>query len=204
MLKLSSKKKNACLALAVAATILGGGTVFAEETANYTNTITGAGYSDSAYEDIIDENGVYKFNQDTQITHNQYGVELKENAKIDATGKTLTFNIKDATLCGAGIKIDNAKTLSIKANTVKMNLTNKSGVMLNSDGLQGVRITNYNAKLTVDGNLDITADGTTNTIGIYNRGNVVVNGDVKLNIEGHNGGNDIYGASGLYATSSMK
>ena len=204
MLKLSSKKKNACLALAVAATILGGGTVFAEETANYTNTITGAGYSDSAYEDIIDENGVYKFNQDTQITHNQYGVELKENAKIDATGKTLTFNIKDATLCGAGIKIDNAKTLSIKANTVKMNLTNKSGVMLNSDGLQGVRITNYNAKLTVDSNLDITADGTTNTIGIYNRGNVFVNGDVKLNIEGHNGGNDIYGASGLYATSSMK
>lgn len=204
MLKLSSKKKNACLALAVAATILGGGTVFAEETANYTNTITGAGYSDSAYEDIIDENGVYKFNQDTQITHNQYGVKLMENAKIDATGKTLTFNIKDATLCGAGIKIDDAKTLSIKANTVKMNLTNKSGVMLNSDGLQGVRITNYNAKLTVDGNLDITADGTTNTIGIYNRGNVVVNGDVKLNIEGHNGGNDIYGASGLYATSSMK
>ena len=204
MLKLSSKKKNACLALAVAATILGGGTVFAAETANYTNTITGDSMFDGAYEDIIDENGVYKFTQDTQITHNQYGVELMENAKIDATGKTLTFNIKDATLCGAGIKIDDAKTLSIKANTVKMNLTNKSGVMLNSEGLQGVRITNYDAKLTVDGNLDITADGTTNTIGIYNRGNVVVNGDVKLNIEGHNGGNDIYGASGLYATSSMK
>ena len=204
MLKLSSKKKNACLALAVAATILGGGNVFAAETANYTNTITGESMFDGAYEDIIDENGVYKFTQDTQITHNQYGVELMENAKIDATGKTLTFNIKDATLCGAGIKIDDAKTLSIKANTVKMNLTNKSGKVLNSEGLQGVRITNYDAKLTVDGNLDITADGTTNTIGIYNRGNVVVNGDVKLNIEGHNGGNDIYGASGLYATSSMK
>ena len=204
MLKLSSKKKNACLALAVAASILGGGTVFAAETANYTNTITGAGYIDGAYEDIIDENGVYKFTQDTQITHNQYGVELMENANIDATGKTLTFNIKDATLSGAGIKIDDANTLSIKANTVKMNLTNKSGVTLHSDGLQGVRITNYDAKLTVDGNLDITADGTTNTIGIYNRGNVVVNGDVKLNIEGHEGGTGIYGANGLYATSSMK
>ncbi len=204
MLKLSSKKKNACLALAVAATILGGGTVFAAETANYTNTITGESMFDGAYEDIIDENGVYKFTQDTQITHNQYGVELMENAKIDATGKTLTFNIKDATQSGAGIKIDDANTLSVKANTVKMNLTNKSGIMLNSEGLQGVRITNYDAKLTVDGNLDITVDGTTNTIGIYNRGNVVVNGDVKLNIEGHNGGNDIYGASGLYATSSMK
>ena len=204
MLKLSSKKKNACLALAVAASILGGGTVFAAETANYTNTITGAGYIDGAYEDIIDENGVYKFTQDTQITHNQYGVELMENAKIDATGKTLTFNIKDATMSGAGIKIDDANTLSIKANTVKMNLTNKSGEVLHSEGLQGVRITNYDAKLTVDGNLDITADGTTNTIGIYNRGNVVVNGDVKLNIEGHEGGTGIYGANGLYATSSMK
>ena len=200
MLKLSSKKKNACLALAVAATILGGGTVFAEETANYTNTITGAGYSDSAYEDIIDENGVYKFNQDTQITHNKYGVELKENAKIDATGKTLTFNIKDATLCGAGIKIDDAKTLSIKANTVKMDLT---GSDITSEGLQGVRTLNANSKLTIDGKLDITANGDNNTIGIYNRGNVVVNGDVKLNIEGNNGGYQYYGATGLYATSAM-
>ena len=204
MLKLSSKKKNACLALAVAASILGGGTVFAAETANYTNTITGDSMFDGAYNDIVDENGVYKFTQDTQITHNQYGVELMENAKIDATGKTLTFNIKDATMSGAGIKIDDANTLSIKANTVKMNLTNKSGEVLHSEGLQGVRITNYDAKLTVDGNLDITADGTTNTIGIYNRGNVVVNGDVKLNIEGHEGGTGIYGANGLYATSSMK
>ena len=204
MLKLSSKKKNACLALAVAATILGGGTVFAEETANYTSTITGDSDFDFAYLDIIDDNGVYKFTKDTQITHKQYGVELMNDAKIDASGKTLTFNIKDATINGAGIKIDDANTLSVKANTVKMNLTNKSGVTLNSDGLQGVRITNLNAKLTVDGNMDITADGTTNTIGIYNRGNVVVNGDVKLNIEGHEGGTDIYGASGLYATSSMK
>ena len=200
MLKLSSKKKNACLALAVAATILGGGTVFAEETANYTNTITGAGYSDSAYEDIIDENGVYKFNQDTQITHNKYGVELKENAKIDATGKTLTFNIKDATLCGAGIKIDDAKTLSIKANTVKMDLT---GSDITSEGLQGVRTLNANSKLTIDGKLDITANGDNNTIGIYNRGDVVVNGDVKLDIEGNNGGYQYYGATGLYATSAM-
>ena len=72
MLKLSSKKKHACLALAVAASILGGGTVFAAETANYTNTITGDSMFDGAYEDIIDENGVYKFTQDTQITHNQY------------------------------------------------------------------------------------------------------------------------------------
>lgn len=54
---------------------------FAAETANYTNTITGDSMFDGAYEDIIDENGVYKFTQDTQITHNQYGVELMETLK---------------------------------------------------------------------------------------------------------------------------
>ena len=201
MLKLSRKKKNTWLALAVAASIMGGGTVFAAETAEYTDTLTGADYIDTAYADVI-KDGVYTFTQDTQITHKQYGIELMENAQINAEGKTLTLNVKDVTgIPGAGIKIDDANTLSIKANTVKMNLT---GTKVGSDGLQGVRITNGNAKLTVDGNMDITAKGDNNTIGIYNRGNVVVNGDVKLDIDGNNGGYQYYGATGLYATSSMK
>ena len=166
----------------------------------YTNTLTGADYIDDAYADVI-KDGVYTFTQDTQITHKQYGIELMENANINAEGKALTLNVKDATnVPGAGIKIDGKNTLSIKANTVKMNLT---GTNVDSDGLQGVRITSANAKLTVDGNMDITANGDNNTIGIYNRGNVVVNGDVKLDIEGNDGGYQYYGATGLYATSSM-
>ena len=201
MLKLSRKKKNTWLALAVAASIMGGGTVFADETANYTDTLTGADYIDAAYADVI-KDGVYTFTQDTQITHKQYGIELMENTKINAEGKTLTLNVNDVTgVPGTGIKIDDANTLSIKANTVKMNLT---GTKVGSDGLQGVRITNGNAQLTVDGSMDITAKGDNNTIGIYNRGNVVVNGDVKLDIDGNNGGYQYYGATGLYATSSMK
>ena len=167
----------------------------------YTNTLTGADYIDTAYADAI-KDGVYTFTQDTQITHKQYGIELMEDTKINAEGKTLTLNVKDVTgVPGTGIKIDDANTLSIKADTVKMNLT---GTKVGSDGLQGVRITNGNAKLTVDGNMDITAKGDNNTIGIYNRGNVVVNGDVKLDIDGNNGGYQYYGATGLYATSSMK
>ena len=198
MLKLSSKKKNACLALAVAATILGGGTVFAAETADYTATLNGM--RDPAYEDVIGADGVYKFTQDTRIT-SQYGVDLGENMQINAEGKNLTFVVKDIKdLAGAGIKIDGANSLAIKANTVKMDLT---GSDITSEGLQGVRTLNANSKLTIDGKLDITANGDNNTIGVYNQGDVVVNGDVKLDIEGNNGGYQYYGATGLYATSAM-
>ena len=198
MLKLSSKKKNACLALAVAATILGGGTVFAAETADYTATLNGM--RDPAYEDVIGADGVYKFTQDTRIT-SQYGVDLGENMQINAEGKNLTFVVKDIKdLAGAGIKIDGANSLAIKANTVKMDLT---GSDITSEGLQGVRTLNANSKLTIDGKLDITANGDNNTIGVYNQGDVVVSGDVKLDIEGNNGGYQYYGATGLYATSAM-
>ena len=198
MMKLSQKKRNTCLAFAVAASILGGGSVFAAETADYTATLNGM--RDPAYEDVIGADGVYKFTQDTRIT-SQYGVDLGENMQINAEGKNLTFVVKDIKdLAGAGIKIDGANSLAIKANTVKMDLT---GSDITSEGLQGVRTLNANSKLTIDGKLDITANGDNNTIGIYNRGNVVVSGDVKLDIEGNNGGYQYYGATGLYATSAM-
>ena len=198
MLKLSQKKRNTCLAFAVAASILGGGSVFAAETADYTATLNGM--RDPAYEDVIGADGVYKFTQDTRIT-SQYGVDLGENIKINKKGKNLTFVVKDIKdLAGAGIKIDGANSLAIKANTVKMDLT---GSDITSEGLQGVRTLNANSKLTIDGKLDITANGDNNTIGVYNQGDVVVNGDVKLDIEGNNGGYQYYGATGLYATSAM-
>ena len=198
MLKLSHKKRNTCLAFAVAASILGGGSVFAAETADYTATLNGM--RDPAYEDVIGADGVYKFTQDTRIT-SQYGVDLGENMQINAEGKNLTFVVKDIKdLAGAGIKIDGANSLAIKANTVKMDLT---GSDITSEGLQGVRTLNANSKLTIDGKLDITANGDNNTIGVYNQGDVVVNGDVKLDIEGNNGGYQYYGATGLYATSAM-
>ena len=197
MLKLSRKKKNAWLALAVAASIMGGGTVFAAETANYTDTITGM--KEAAYKDIIAADGVYNFTKDTQIT-NQYGIDLMKDAKINAEGKTLTLNVKDVTgVPGTGIKIDDANTLSIKAATIKMNLI---GTKIPDAGLQGVRLNNTDAKLTVDGNMDIKANGTNNTMGIYTKGNIVVNGNVKTNIDGNGGGNKYYGAAGIYVSSN--
>ena len=164
----------------------------------YTKTLTGFNLIDEAYADVF-KDGVYKFTEDSKIT-NQYGMDIIENAQIDATGKTLTLVVNNPADQGAGIKVNPSYSLNIKADTVKMELT---GEDISSDGLKGVNIAKAGAKLTIDGKLDITANGDNNTIGVYNQGDVVVNGDVKLNIEGNNGGYQYYGATGLYATSAM-
>ena len=165
----------------------------------YTDTLTGMDFADEAYADVI-KDGVYKFTQDTKIT-NQYAIDLGEDVTIDATGKTLTLVVKDVEEIGSGVKVNIENDSIIKADTLKMELTGTD--IVTGSGLKGINVTNKNAKLTVDSKLDITANGDADTIGIYNRGNVVVNGDVKLDIEGNDGGNAYYGASGLYATSSM-
>ena len=164
----------------------------------YTKTLTGFNLIDEAYADVF-KDGVYKFTEDSKIT-NQYGMDIIENTQIDATGKTLTLVVNNPADQGAGIKVNPSYSLNIKADTVKMELT---GEDISSDGLKGVNIAKAGAKLTIDGKLDITANGDNNTIGVYNQGDVVVNGDVKLNIEGNNGGYQYYGATGLYATSAM-
>ena len=164
----------------------------------YKDTLTGFDLIDEAYADVI-KDGVYKFAQDTKIT-NQYGMDIVENAQIDASGKTLTLVVDNPADTGAGIKINAGNSLGIKADTLKMEL---SGKALNTEGLKGINLIKLNTNLTVDGNLDITADGDCNTIGVYSQGNVVVNGDAKLDVEGHNGGTKYYGASGIYATSGM-
>ena len=165
----------------------------------YTDTLTGMDFADEAYADVI-KDGVYKFTQDTKIT-NQYAIDLGEDVTIDATGKTLTLVVKDVEEIGSGVKVNIENDSVIKADTLKMELTGTD--IVTGSGLKGINVTNKNAKLTIDSKLDITANGDADTIGIYNRGNVVVNGDVKLDIEGNDGGNAYYGASGLYATSSM-
>ena len=165
----------------------------------YTDTLTGMDFADEAYADVI-KDGVYKFTQDTKIT-NQYAIDLGEDVTIDATGKTLILVVKDVEEIGSGVKVNIENDSVIKADTLKMELTGTD--IVTGSGLKGINVTNKNAKLTIDSKLDITANGDADTIGIYNRGNVVVNGDVKLDIEGNDGGNAYYGASGLYATSSM-
>ena len=165
----------------------------------YKDTLTGFDLIDEAYADVI-KDGVYKFAQNTKIT-NKYAIDLGEDVTIDAAGKTLTLVVKDVEEIGSGIKVNIKNNSVIKADTLKMELTGTD--IVTGSGLKGINVTNKNAKLTIDSKLDITANGDADTIGIYNKGDVVVNGDVKLDIEGNDGGNDYYGASGLYATSSM-
>lgn len=195
------KRKYAWLAAAITASILGGYSAAAVESpvTEFHTTLTGDTSADTEYKGNIDENGVYKFTEDSKIT-NQYGMDIIENAQIDATGKTLNLVVNNPEDQGAGIKVNPSYSLNIKADTVKMELTGKK---ISTDGLKGVNIAKAGAKLTIDGKLDITANGDNNTIGVYNQGDVVVNGDVKLNIEGNNGGFEYYGATGLFTTSAM-
>ena len=169
---------------------------------DFTTTLTGVTADDSEYAEanVIADDGSYKFDKATTIAVKGNTINAKGDITIKAD-KTLTLNVKDVTKdSGHGINMATANTVAIKAGLLKMDLT---GTNVTSDGLQGVRITNGDAKLTLDGDLDITVNGDNNTIGIYNRGNVVVNGDVALDVDGNNGGFQYYGATGIYATSSM-
>ena len=195
-MKLWNKRKYAWLTMAVMTALFSGTTAMAQTTYDqqindegrglynagavnpevptvkeYTNTLTGFDLIDEAYADVF-KDGVYKFTEDSKIT-NQYGMDIIENAQIDATGKTLTLVVNNPADQGAGIKVNPSNSLNIKADTVKMELTGKD---ISSDGLKGVNIAKAGAKLTIDGKLDITANGDNNTIGVYNQGDVVVNG----------------------------
>ena len=169
---------------------------------DFTDTLTGNTDTDTAYANagVIGEDGSYTFDKASTITSTSNAIDLKKDATITAD-KTLTLHVKDVSNgSGHGINISGANALAIKAGQLNMNL---SGTGINSEGLQGIRTTNRDAKLTIDGNVNITANGDNNTIGIYNRGDITINGDVKLDIEGNNGGYQYYGSTGIYATSSM-
>ena len=195
------KRKYAWLAAAVTASMLGGYSAAAAEqtVTEFTTTLTGDTSKDTEYEGNIDEKGKYFFTKDSTITNARSAISASKDASIVAD-KTLNLKVEGASGSGYGIRFNGAKNVDIQAETLKMDL---QGTGISSDGLQGVRIEGASDTLHVKGKVDITADGNNNTIGIYNRGNVTIDGDVKLNIEGHNGGYQYYGATGLYTTSAM-
>ena len=195
------KRKYAWLAAAVTASMLGGYSAAAAEqtVTEFTTTLTGDTSKDTEYEGNIDEKGKYFFTKDSTITNATSAISASKDVSIVAD-KTLNLKVEGASGSGYGIRFNGANKVDVQAETLKMNLQGKN---IGNDGLQGVRIEGASDTLHVKGNVDITADGNNNTIGIYNRGNVTIDGDVKLNIEGHNGGYQYYGATGLYATSSM-
>ena len=175
-----------------------------QTTKDFTAQLTGDG-NDTAYKEahVIQEDGSYKFMKDSSIAMGDGtpAVDVKGDVVIDAAGSSLTLK-SEGTGDVYGISQSSANKAEITAD--KLNITATS-----TTRAEGIHMANGNSdiqpELTINGDVEISAAGKENTIGAYVQGNSIlnINGDVKMTIDGNNGGWGYYGASGLYATSNM-
>ena len=165
---------------------------------SFNSTLTGDKDKDLEYVlGGVIKDGSYKFTEATSINvsgEGAKGMNFAKGTAVDATGKTLTVNVTDASKGNAGIAQDIDANSTVKADKLVIKLdSTKSG-----QGAQGIRQTKGN--LTVDGNVDIDVKGDNSTMGIYSHaGSTTINGDVKVALDGNRGGFNEYGAAGLYA-----
>ena len=166
---------------------------------SFNSTLTGERLKDLEYVlGGVVKDGSYKFTENTAINvsgEGAKGMNFAQGTTIDASGKTLTVNVTDASNGNAGIAQDVDVNSTIKADKLVIKLdSTKSG----QGGAQGIRQTK--GSLTVDGNVDIDVKGDNSTMGIYSHaGSTTVNGDVKVVLDGKRGGFNEYGAAGIYA-----
>ena len=176
---------------------------FADEPDNQTaktfnSTLTGEKLKDLEYVlGGVVKDGTYKFTENTAINvsgEGAKGMDFAKGTTIDASGKTLTVNVTDASKGNAGISQDVDVNSTIKADKLVIKLdSEKSG-----KGAQAIR--QNKGKLTIDANVDIDVKGDNSTMGIYSHaGSTTVNGDVKIKLDGKRGGFNEYGAAGIYA-----
>ena len=176
---------------------------FADEPDNQTaktfnTTLTGERLKDLEYVmGGVVKDGTYKFTENTAINvsgEGAKGMDFVKDTAVDASGKTLTVNVTEASKGNAGISQDVDVNSTIKADKLVIKLdSEKSG-----KGAQAIR--QYNGNLTIDGNVDIDVKGDNSTMGIYSHaGSTTVNGDVKVVLDGKRGGFNEYGAAGIYA-----
>ena len=165
---------------------------------SFNTTLTGDKDKDLEYVlGGVIKDGSYKFTEATSINvsgEGAKGMNFVKGTAVDATGKTLTVNVTDASKGNAGIAQDVDANSTVKADKLVIKLdSTKSG-----QGAQGIRQTKGN--LTIDGNVDIDVKGDNSTMGIYSHaGSTTVNGDVKVVLDGKRGGFNEYGAAGIYA-----
>ena len=165
---------------------------------SFNSTLTGERLKDLEYVlGGVVKDGSYKFTENSAINvsgEGAKGMNFAQGTTIDASGKTLTVNVTDASKGNAGIAQDVDVNSTIKADKLVIKLdSTKSG-----KGAQAIRQDKGN--LTIDANVDIDVKGDNSTMGVYSHaGSTMINGDVKVKIDGNRGGFNEYGAAGLYA-----
>ena len=176
---------------------------FADEPDNQTaktfnSTLTGERLKDLEYVmGGVVKDGTYKFTENTAINvsgEGAKGMNFAKDTAVDASGKTLTVNVTDASKGNAGISQDVDVNSTVKADKLVIKLDSKKS----GKGAQAIRQDKGN--LTIDANVDIDVKGDNSTMGIYSHaGSTTVNGDVKVVLDGNRGGFNEYGAAGIYA-----
>ena len=176
---------------------------FADEPDNQTaktfnSTLTGEKLKDLEYVmGGVVKDGTYKFTENTAINvsgEGAKGMNFAKDTAVDASGKTLTVNVTDASKGNAGISQDVDVNSTVKADKLVIKLDSKKS----GKGAQAIRQDKGN--LTIDANVDIDVKGDNSTMGIYSHaGSTTVNGDVKVVLDGNRGGFNEYGAAGIYA-----
>ena len=176
---------------------------FADEPDNQTaktfnSTLTGERLKDLEYVmGGVVKDGTYKFTENTAINvsgEGAKGMNFAKDTAVDASGKTLTVNVTDASKGNAGISQDVDVNSTVKADKLVIKLDSKKS----GKGAQAIRQDKGN--LTIDANVDIDVKGDNSTMGIYSHaGSTTVNGDVKVVLDGKRGGFNEYGAAGIYA-----
>ena len=165
---------------------------------SFNSTLTGDTEKDLEYVlGGVVKDGSYKFTEATSINvsgEGAKGMNLVKGTTVDASGKTLSVNVTDASKGNAGISQEVDVNSTIKADKLVIKLdSEKSG-----KGAQAIRQDKGN--LTIDANVDIDVKGDNSTMGIYSHaGSTTVNGDVKVVLDGKRGGFNEYGAAGIYA-----
>ena len=164
----------------------------------FNSTLTGDSASDLEYVlGGVVKDGMYKFTEDSSIHvsgEGAIGAKLVKDTVIDASGKTLTINVTDASKTNGGLFQNDKINSTVTADKLVINLDSKSSG-------QGAHAIHQNdGTMTINGDVDIDVKGDYSTVGVYSHaGSTTINGDVKVKLDGNHGGFGEYGAAGIYA-----
>ena len=148
-----------------------------QEATNFNSGLNGSTNLEYVYGGVSQEDGSYKFTENTSVNVSQGAAVTADNeVKIDAQGQTLTLKVQPKDEGTAfGIKQTLAKDVNITAGTLEIKV-------LGGNGNEGIRLDNADteniAKTNIEGNTDITLQGSASSKGI------TVNGNSQLNLQG--------------------
>ncbi|MDO5787321.1 MAG: autotransporter domain-containing protein, partial [Phascolarctobacterium sp.] len=178
-----------------------------QEATDFNSGLNGSTNLEYVYGGVQQDDGSYKFTENTNITVNGgNAVSDNNNINVDASGKTLTLVASNSNDSVMGIAQANGNAIDIKADKLVVNVEASTGYS-NAKGIASLQNTlEQKAVTNVDATTEITAKGAYGAIGVYAGGNAELNlkGNTTIEITGNvsDASYGYYSTSGIYAASS--